>query len=197
MAASPSLTISRLELPNHFRNCGLAQNIAVVFPALKRLKIGFSLRPENEDVMKVIFETMTNLEELDIRTDMDEMNENIDHVLVGIPKSLSRKIRQDQSYLSPNCLESVDRTTSLVNMKSMFLNCEFLNYIILNFLYFLIDLRRLDIVLDNNRAPYITDVAGYLAFMQMPKLKILRFTRYGVCIFETFFPYRTHNNKID
>lgn len=51
-------------------------------------------------------------------------------------------------------------------------------------LFTLVDLKRLDIVLDNNRAPFITDVAGHLAFMQMPKLKILRFTRYGVREFQ-------------
>lgn len=118
MASSPSPTITRLELPTQFRNPGLAANISVVFPALKRLKMGFSLRPENEEVMKIIFETMTNLEELSLYTDMDEMNENIDHVLTGIPKSVCKQIRQEQSYLLPNALDGVERSPSLINMTS-------------------------------------------------------------------------------
>jgi len=112
------------------------------------------------------------LEELDIRTDMDEMNENIDHVLTGLPKALCKQLRENRQYLSPSCLEGVDRGPSLVSLKN---------------------LKRLDIVLDNNRAPFITDVSGYLAFMAMPKLQILRFTRYGMsqdCVDQLLKKYR-------
>jgi hypothetical protein len=62
---------------------------------------------------------MTSIEELSLYTDMDEMNENIDHILTGIPKNVCKQIKQDMSYLSPNCLDGLDeRGPSLINLIS-------------------------------------------------------------------------------
>jgi len=43
-----------------------------------------------------------------------------------------------------------------------------------------IDLRKLSIIMDNKRAPFITEVTGYTTFLKMPKLEYLKFTKCGV-----------------
>jgi len=118
LASSPSQTLSVLELPNHFRNPSLAKNICIVMPFLKRLKVGFSLRPENEEVMRVIFSTLQCLEELEIFTDMDNQNERIDHVLSGIPIQECISLNTSEMYLQPEYIGSVKRMPSLLNLTS-------------------------------------------------------------------------------
>jgi len=121
LAVSPSYSLEKLELPAQFRNTSLAQNISVVFPYLKKLKVGFSLRPENESVLRTVYSSLKNLEELQIITDMDHQNENIDHILTGFSKEVCKKLRTSVGCLRPHMdfdQHQYRRESSLADLKS-------------------------------------------------------------------------------
>ncbi|ODM98372.1 hypothetical protein Ocin01_08315, partial [Orchesella cincta] len=162
LSTTPSHTLTELVFPSQLRNVTLAQNIPNVFPRLKSLTMVFSMRTENLAVIETVFQVCgESLEELHLITEMDTQNQNVDHVLTGLPKEICRKMKMEENFTLPHYLQEMTRKPSLNSLKK---------------------LRKLMFQLEHkySRAPLITDVTGYVAFMEMPNLEYLRFTRYGM-----------------
>ncbi|CAL8103329.1 unnamed protein product [Orchesella dallaii] len=162
LSSTPSHTLNELVFPSQLRNATLARNIPNVFPRLKSLTMVFSTRTESLAVIETVFEVCgESLEELHLITEMDTQNQNVDHVLTGLPKEICKKMRTDENFTLPLYLQEMTRKPSLISLTK---------------------LRKLMFQLEHkySRAPLITDVTGYLAFMEMPNLEYLRFTRYGM-----------------
>lgn len=120
LSTTPSHTMTKLVLPSQFKNVQLAQNMPRVFPRLKSLTLVFSTRPDNLAVIEAVFQACgESLEELHLITDMDIQNQNVDHVLTGLPKEICRKMRVDESFVLPLYFQGmVTRKASLVSLKS-------------------------------------------------------------------------------
>lgn len=117
-SSASSYTVNKLVFPSHFRNVTLAQNIPKVFPKLKSLTMVFSARNDFLAVLETIFKRCgETLEELQLITDMDIQNQNVDHILTGLPKEICQKMRMDENYALPLHLQDMARRPSLLEMK--------------------------------------------------------------------------------
>lgn len=116
--AATSQSLKKLVFPSQFRNVTLVQNVPTVFPNLKSLTLVFSTRTENLAVIETVFQNYgESLEELHLITDMNIQNQNVDHVLTGLPKEICTKMKMEDNYVLPLYLQGMERKASLINLK--------------------------------------------------------------------------------
>lgn len=167
--------VTELSLAMNFDNPLLMKRVAVTFPRLKKLEMYFSRA--HVPCLEVVFKELEQLEELRLNQSyLGEISTTcIDDVLTGFTQEECQWILKNKAFSRIDC-HQLGGKPGLKNLKSMQILCfrnavyltECLNFYHNDFQ----DLKRLDMINLRHRN-LITDVTGYMVFLEMKSLRWL------------------------